>query len=259
MSEERRESDKPEETGREETNPNLEVDPESLEYEELNPPYHVFEDSDEEHEVFEKLVEKRRLGAEAADDDPQVEAFMRALSGELDAPAPHFDMRKTVAVVLTPLVDAEALTALLAMSKLDASVVPTSTGAVACLEVPVKVSDDIESLLGASRPMPPEAESLAAEISRFSRMGAVLLVSWLVEGDAVEPGVSGQITARRYIAGAPEADLPAGLVISGLDQRVEDLLLGRINPQDVSELDSAKTSKMQALRMLAKNLRRGKN
>lgn len=258
MSEENRSQDRaenPEDSQAE----NPKINPDDLEYEEIYPPYHVFEDTEEEHRIFAELVQRRKEGIEQPPEDPQVQQYLESLNSELDAPVPQIDTRKTVAVVLTPLVDADALTALLAMSNIEAAVVPTSTGAVACLEVPVKVTDDIESLLGAARPMPAEAEALAASISNFSRMGAVLLVSWLVEGDAVEPGVSGQITARRYMGGKPETDLPAGLVISGLDQRVEDLLLGRVSAADLSDLDSSKTSRLRALRILAKNLRRGKH
>lgn len=165
-------------------------------------------------------------------------------------------LRKTIALVLTPLADPTALGALLSMLNLQADVIGTTTGAVACLEVPVKVTDDIESLLGAARPMPTEAEELACEMSKLTRMGVVLLVSWLVEGDQIEPGVSGQITARRYVGGQAQEDLPAGLVIARMDQRVEDLLLGRVNPKDLSQIDTAKISRWQALRMLGKNIRK---
>ena len=43
---------------------------------------------------------------------------------------------------------------------------------------------------------------------------------------------SGQITAKRYVAGEPEEDLDAGLILNTLGEKGEDLLLGRKRPED---------------------------
>ena len=69
-------------------------------------------------------------------------------------------------------------------------------------------------------------------ISRLSKYGAVGIMSWLVEGDGVVPGVSGQITAQRYVNGSSEDDIPAGLLLGAMPQATEDLLLGRTLPSD---------------------------
>ena len=48
----------------------------------------------------------------------------------------------------------------------------------------------------------------------------------------MEPGVSGQISARRYVSGEPEDDIPAGVLIGSMPVALEDLLLGRTTPDD---------------------------
>ena len=59
------------------------------------------------------------------------------------------------------------------------------------------------------------------------------------EGDGVEPGVSGRISAQRYVAGEPEETIPAGLLMGSMPQATEDLLLGRTAPADYPDSVSA--------------------
>ena len=61
------------------------------------------------------------------------------------------------------------------------------------------------------------------------------LMSWLVEGDGVEPGVSGRISAQRYVSGEPEETIPAGLLLGAMPAATEDLLLGRTTPADYKD------------------------
>ncbi|MDK7160785.1 hypothetical protein QP415_13115, partial [Pauljensenia sp. UMB3104] len=77
------------------------------------------------------------------------------------------------------------------------------------------------------RPMPAPIDEAARVVSRLSKYGAVAVMSWLVEGDGVEPGVSGRITAQRYVNGQPEETIPAGVLLGAMPQATEDLLHGR--------------------------------
>ena len=92
--------------------------------------------------------------------------------------------------------------------------------------------DELNVLLTGRRAMPAEVDKVASVISRLSKYGAVAIMSWLVEGDGIEPGVSGQITAQRYVNGHSEDDIPAGLLLGAMPQATEDLLLGRTVPED---------------------------
>ena len=92
--------------------------------------------------------------------------------------------------------------------------------------------DELNVLLTGRRAMPPEVDRVASVVSRLSKSGAVAIMSWLVEGDGIEPGVSGQITAQRYVNGQSEDDIPAGLLLGSMPQATEDLLLGRTVPTD---------------------------
>ena len=60
-----------------------------------------------------------------------------------------------------------------------------------------------------------------------------------MEGDGVEPGVSGRISAQRYVGGEPEETIPAGLLLGAKPAATEDLLLGRTTPGDYSDSVSA--------------------
>lgn len=163
-----------------------------------------------------------------------------------------------VAVVLTPLAAAEDLAALISLRGVSAEVVETSSGALVWLSLPTSQRDEFEALLGDERPIPADADRLARQMSVIIGHGVVLLMSWLEDGD-VEPGVSGQITARRYYRGEPDEALPAGLLLAGFDEVVEDLLLGRITPADVEEAKKARTtSRMAALRHLGRVFRSGR-
>lgn len=91
--------------------------------------------------------------------------------------------------------------------------------------------------------MPDVVDQVARAISRLSKYGAVALMSWLVEGDGVEPGVSGRISAQRYVGGEPEETIPAGLLLGAMPAATEDLLLGRTTPGDYSDSVSADGSR----------------
>ena len=140
----------------------------------------------------------------------------------------------SVALVLAPIPSAEALHSLLALSGIHEAVVRLKpwTGVWLRVQTQTTQEEELNVLLTGRRPMPPGVDRIASVISRLSKYGAVAIMSWLVEGDGVEPGVSGQITAQRYVNGSSEDDIPAGLLLGAMPQATEDLLLGRTLPSD---------------------------
>lgn len=142
--------------------------------------------------------------------------------------------RLSIGLVLAPLPSLNALYSLLSLGGHHYDVVSIKPWSAAWIPVEAAGGDEDEfaSLLAEERDMPPQVDAVARAVSRLSKYGAVALMSWLSEGEGAEPGVSGQITARRYVAGAPEADIPAGVLVGALPQDAEDLLLGRTTPKD---------------------------
>lgn len=199
----------------------------------------------------------------------------------------------TLALVLTPVASARALAALCALDGIDVDVVPTPRGAVAVRAVgslagagtpggggrdaagasapdeaagsgaaegePGPLADaadwDISELLE-DDDVPAEARELAARISQLTRVGVVLVTARLTEDGGLEPGLSGQISAQRYLGGEPGEDLAAGLVLAGADDVVEDLLLGRRAVTDVPGHVSSRDAGRPRGRRLGRRLRR---
>jgi hypothetical protein len=104
----------------------------------------------------------------------------------------------------------------------------------------------------------PEADDLARTLSRLSKTGVVLLTARLAnEPGGADPGVTGQLSARRYTEGERGEDVPPGLVLAGADEVVEDLILGRVRVQDVRGHERSGTlPRWKAAQMFAKGLRR---
>ena len=83
-----------------------------------------------------------------------------------------------VAVVMTPLNRADGLAGMCSLLDLDCTVVPSSSGAFAVKQFVSAHSDwDVAELLGGSDSEPAEAAELAAQLSRLSRAGAVLMTA----------------------------------------------------------------------------------
>src|SRR5699024_6318047 len=131
-----------------------------------------------------------------------------------------------VALVLTPVAAAPALAGLCAISGIDAHVVPTSSGAVAGLELASTTSQesdgetsadwDIAELLGGVEAVPTEADNLARRLSELLRSSVVLLSATLSPGEG-EGELAGQLAARRYTEGEAGDELAVGLVLAGAD------------------------------------------
>ena len=153
--------------------------------------------------------------------------------------------RLSVALVLAPIAYPEALHSLLALSGVRESIVRLKPWTAVWLRVETTPTDEeeLDALLTGQRPMPDVVDRVARAVSNLSKYGAVALMSWLVEGDGVEPGVSGRISAQRYVGGDPEETIPAGLLLGAMPPATEDLLLGRTTPSDYSDSVSADGSR----------------
>lgn len=181
--------------------------------------------------------------------DEDFEEAFRQLTADLareeefppfDAILPTEGKRICVALVLAPFDSAEALAALLKITKTTATVVKLNPWAAAYLEVHGQTEeDDAAALLFGSRPAPPEVDRVARIISKISRYGSVAIVSWLSEDNGLEPGVSGTVTAKRYVGGEPEDDISAGVLLGSIDDKAEELLLGKTRPEDYEEEDES--------------------
>lgn len=163
-----------------------------------------------------------------------------------------------VAVVLTPLPNAEALAGLCAMSDLDCTVVPARSGAFAVKEfVSAHAEWDVAELLGGLETEPAEAAELAGALSRLSRGGAVLLTADLATDVGIESGLSGTIQARRYDNGQAGQDASAAVLLSQVDQSVEDVLLGLVKADDLpGAIRTSEVNPGPAMRWLGRGLRR---
>lgn len=143
----------------------------------------------------------------------------------------------SVALVLAPIPSAEALHALLSLSGYALNIVrmkPWSAVWIQVRNVPAD-EDEFDSLLPEEREMPEIVDEVARAVSRLSKYGSVAIMSWLVEGEGAEVGVSGQLTARRYVSGEPEDAIPAGVLLGCIPEAAEDLLLGRTRPEDYDD------------------------
>ena len=152
--------------------------------------------------------------------------------------------------ILTPFDQAEVVAGIAALQKLDVDVVPTKSGALVVRELPVPQYDewDIRNILGPDESDFEElgqdnpsdnAPAVAAFFSRLSKFGVVLMDVDLGEDTGFEAGVSGLVRARRYMGGAADEEVPAGLLLNALDPLVERIVLGQTSPE---EHDAVKSS-----------------
>ena len=140
------------------------------------------------------------------------------------------------ALILSPIDAPAALAAGLQLVGNSAPVIKVDTGSAAFLELEQSAPTEEEefmALLGEDRPVPEEVAAMASLISKMAGGGAVALTSWT---SADSEGVSGTITARRFVNGLPEEKLSAGLVLAKAGEVAEELLLGRITPDEADAL-----------------------
>lgn len=148
------------------------------------------------------------------------------------------------ALVLSPIDSPGALRAALDMVGSPAPVVSLGRTSAVYLEVEVlegEADQDAEmlALLEEEPPLPAEVDEMGKLLSKLSSHGSVAIASWTTEeASGTEngaPDVNGTIAARRYVNGKVESALPSGLVLAGLDLSAEELLLGRITPEQVND------------------------
>ena len=214
-------------------------------------------DGDDIDAEFAALVEGLDLSAhEGAGPADRAAAPGDAPHNSYSAPEPAGTAPKAIkiAVVLTPLASANALAALCAMSDLDCTIVPARSGAIAVKEfVSAHAEWDVAELLGGVETEPAEAAELAKALSRLSRGGVVLMTADLATDVGIESGLSGTITARRYENGE---EASSGLLLSAVDQVVEDILLGIVRADDVEgALRSGEVTPGRAMRWFGRGLR----
>ncbi|MCS4484525.1 hypothetical protein NXS08_03365 [Gleimia sp. 6138-11-ORH1] len=145
---------------------------------------------------------------------------------------------QTVGCVLAPFIDATQIAHILEIYGIERWVVQLDGQVAIWCELEAEDNSSVEQLLGDERPMPEECDAFARVLSQLSPLGVIAVVSNLSEEDGE---VSGSVRARRYLKGKPEEIVSAGLLLAGVELKVEDLLLGRTAPQDYS--DSVKAAK----------------
>ncbi len=137
-----------------------------------------------------------------------------------------------IALVVTQVAGARPLAAACALAGVDADVVPSPVGAIAVLR---RTEDRATTARGAE------------SISRALRAVPVVLLDRR----------QGRIEASRWAAGVREDDLPAGLVLSGAPEVLEDLLVGTLDVRDAPGVEtSVGMSRWAAMRALAQGRRK---
>ena len=114
-----------------------------------------------------------------------------ALVADLNTQDSQLPKAVKIAIVLTPLLDAQVLASFAALSEHECWAVPSSTGAFAVKElVSTHEQWDISELVGGVDSEPQEAADLAKDLSRLTREGVVLLTADLATDVGIETGLS---------------------------------------------------------------------
>ncbi|WP_178388881.1 MULTISPECIES: hypothetical protein [Actinomyces] len=219
-------------------------------------PHNTYHPLSGEQARAEDIDEPSRLtDAQEAQIAAATDSLSSSVPGQSDDQAPR---AVKVAVVMTPLNRADGLAGMCSLLDLDCTVVPSSNGAFAVKQFVSAHSDwDVAELLGGSDSEPAEAAELAAQLSRLSRAGAVLMTADLATDVGIESGLSGTITARHFTNGQPGEEASAGLLLASMDQVVEDVLLGIIDADDVpGAVKSSEIKAPRAMRWFGRGLRR---
>lgn len=176
------------------------------------------------------------------------------------AAAPQLSQRSCRALILTPVASASGLAALGALADLQVQTLDSEAGALIFQDFALSEEQwQMASLLGSEMDPPQELSHLAGQVSALIKAPVVLLTCLLNPAGQSEPGITGQVSARRYVGQKMDAKLPAGLVIARMPAVVEDLLLGRANPGDYQDFQSSNAfSRWQAMKLLGKNLRQAR-
>lgn len=186
-----------------------------------------------------------------------------SLDADLDFPTEEtltLSTRRSIAVYLTPLTEPHALQVLAELNDSHLEVARTEEGCCVVQELNLNEEEwEMALLVKSLGEFHPQIDADASRLSHMTGMPVVVFVALLGPGSDLEPGVNGQVLCGRWKDGAFERDLPAGMVMAQMPLDLEDLLLGRVNPEDVSASTPVQMiSKWQALRMLGMSLRKPK-
>lgn len=166
-------------------------------------------------------------------DEPDYDKEFERLISQLDEVAPE-PQRRTVGLILVPTTNYSALDLLVKSLKLPGQLVRLDSLVGIWIEPkdqPTPTDWDIQ-LLGEDRPLPAEVEETAKALCGHVDMSVVALASFITEGDDSDQS-TGTLIARRFCTQETPRDLPAGLILSGIDENAELLLLGRVRPEDL--------------------------
>lgn len=96
----------------------------------------------------------------------------------------------------------------------------------------------------------------AATLSRAATDGVVLFISQVGEDVGVEHGISGHVSAQRFVDGKPGEELPAGVLIAQSSETLEEIILGLRDPgAEESVIDTSTMSRLDALRAFKSAMR----
>lgn len=161
-------------------------------------------------------------------------------------------------VILTPFERAEAVAGILALHDIDSFVVRTQSGVAVVRELKVPQYDewDIRNITGPDEWDEEEgdysdnAPAVAATLSRLSDYGVVLIDVDLGEDVGLESGISGQVRARRFLAGKADEEISAGALLNVIDPLIEKMVLGYVQPQAHGAINSAQLTTAQIAEMV---------
>ncbi|VEI14122.1 hypothetical protein [Trueperella bialowiezensis] len=140
-------------------------------------------------------------------------------------------------VVLTPFPNPQVVAGVLRLRGIDAHVIATKSGVCVVRETskPEFTDWDIAELFGEQ---PESADSsdpsddpanIAGPLSQLSNYGVVLLTAEIGDDVGAEVGVSGLVTAVRYVGGERGDEVAAGMLLNTVDSKVESLVLGDVD------------------------------
>lgn len=147
-------------------------------------------------------------------------------------------MSKRRFVILTPFPRPEIVAGTLRLRGISAYVIGTKSGACVVREVdkPMFTDWDIAELLGGESESTPDEDdpsdnpdNIAGPLSELSNYGVILLTAELGDDVGAEAGVSGMVTAVRYMKGERGVDVQAGMLLNVVDPKVEHLIVGDID------------------------------
>lgn len=164
-------------------------------------------------------------------------------------------------VVLTPFPRPDIVAGILRLRGIDAHVIATKSGTCVVWDTakPKFTDWDIAELLGGEPEAPGDEPSnssdnpdnIAGPLSALSSYGVVLLTAEIGDDVGAETGVSGVVTAVRYLGGKRGETLQAGMMLNVLDPQVEYLVLGDVD-LDAEAINTAELAICDVEKLLGK-------